>query len=184
MACELTNWGALCEVMRFDVREPALAQLTAMMTAPMQLYYFATSPISRRKGRSFDSALFQEFIAFYVDGFNNICAALQSRWGSNFVAFYPSSVAIDERPENMTEYAMAKAAGEILCADLPNLYPGVRVIRERLPRMPTDLTATILAGTSVPAIDVLLPLVRLVQEAGVTSNPGTAQADSGVPDTR
>ena len=32
--------------------------------------------------------------------------------------FYPSTVFVQDRPQEMTEYAMSKAAGEILCADI------------------------------------------------------------------
>ena len=54
---------------------------------------------------------------------------------------YPSSVAVVDRPGDMTEYAMAKSAGEILCADLERSDKRFRILVERLPRMLTDQTA-------------------------------------------
>ncbi|MGH1557250.1 hypothetical protein ACRAWD_04360 [Caulobacter segnis] len=40
---------------------------------------------------------------------------------------------VDDPPTGFVEYAMAKAAGEILCADL-NRRGGVRVLAQRLPQ--------------------------------------------------
>jgi hypothetical protein len=59
----------------------------------------------------------------------------------------------------MTEYAMAKAAGEVLCADMQSFEsPGLILVR-RLPRLQT---VSLLKIQTADAIDVMLPVVREV----------------------
>jgi hypothetical protein len=65
----------------------------------------------------------------------------------------------------MTEYAMAKAAGEILCADINTTLPKARVTINRLPRLPTDQTASVTPVTTGEPVLALLPLIREVQAA-------------------
>jgi hypothetical protein len=63
----------------------------------------------------------------------------------------------------MTEYSMAKAAGETLCADM-NLSQGpLHVTVSRLPRLPTDQTASTIAVEMASPIEIMLPIVREVQ---------------------
>ena len=101
-----------------------------------------------------------EFLQFYVHGFSDHCLALTTDSGEPLTAFYPSTVFLDERPAGMTEYAMAKAAGEQLCADI-NLYvPNVHVLVRRLPKLPTDQTAGVLPERETDALEALLPVLR------------------------
>jgi hypothetical protein len=65
----------------------------------------------------------------------------------------------------MTEYAMAKAAGEILCADITRYLRGVRVFAERLPRVTTDQTASLMPVQAADPISVMLPIIRKIQHA-------------------
>jgi len=123
-----------------------------------QLYYFATPQIFRQKRDLFDPAIFQDFLAFYVERFYGICQALAAAPGPKPAVFYPSSEAVTERPEGMTEYAMAKAAGEKLCEDLGKT--GMKTLWHRIPRTTTDQTATIAAVHAEDPVDVMLPLIR------------------------
>ena len=62
----------------------------------------------------------------------------------------------------MTEYAMAKAAGEVLCADMQSFErPGPILVR-RLPRLSTDQTAALVQVELTDSIDVILPIIREV----------------------
>jgi nucleoside-diphosphate-sugar epimerase len=63
----------------------------------------------------------------------------------------------------MTEYAMAKAAGEVLCSDLSRFWPGMQITQVRLPRLLTDQTATVIPAGSANPLDVILPIIRKVQ---------------------
>ena len=117
---EIVAFGGRCDIMRYDVRrQNAAEQLAQLKTAPAVLYYMATPMIFQRAIGAFSADRLQEFLTFSVTGFDSpVIDALRSKNGSAMAIFYPSSVSIDERPANMTEYTMAKAAGEILCADM------------------------------------------------------------------
>lgn len=104
--------------------------------------------------------LFQEFLAFYVVGFYELCKELVRRFGGGLSIFYPSSVFVDTRPQNMTEYAMAKACGEVLCADMQGFEKLGGILVRRLPRLLTDQTATIIGSQFADPVDVMIPIVR------------------------
>jgi NAD(P)-dependent dehydrogenase (short-subunit alcohol dehydrogenase family) len=157
---EIVDFGATCDVLRYDATKPPAAQLTSLREPPTQLYYYATGPIFRRRSTVFEEELFREFCDFYVSGFYNLCAELSPPGGRALAIFYPSSIAVEQRPRDLAEYAMAKAAGEILCAQLARSMPGSRIVVKRLPRILTDQTASVLPTKSAPAIDVLLPIIR------------------------
>jgi hypothetical protein len=63
----------------------------------------------------------------------------------------------------MTEYTMAKAAGEVLCADLNKALSPSHVTISRLPRLATDQTASVTAVETADPLQTMLPLVREVQ---------------------
>jgi hypothetical protein len=63
----------------------------------------------------------------------------------------------------MTEYAMAKAAGEVLCSDLNRFWPGIQIASQRLPRVLTDQTATMFPAESASTVELMLPIIRGVQ---------------------
>lgn len=163
VAMEIKEWGGRCDVFKYNVLAPASRQLDSAQKAANYVYYYATSPIYRRRTTRFDNAIFEEFMQFYVNGFYDLCVALSASFGQGISAFYPSSVFVQERPREMTEYAMAKAAAEILCADLKRSWRGLHIEVVRLPRLLTDQTASVVPGDSANPVDVLLPVVRKVQ---------------------
>ena len=150
---------AACQVVHYDARAPAAQQLAGLKWPVNQLYYFATPPIFRQRRRHYAGDLFDEFCEIYLDGFADICATLDAQAEAGLTAFYPSSVAVSDRPAGMTEYAMAKAAGEVLCADLARTLRGLRVVVNRLPRVLTDQTAAG-AATGADPVAVMLPILR------------------------
>lgn len=159
-----------CQARRLDVRTDIAPQLADLRDDINQLYYFATPTIARRKTRTFCPTLFAEFCAFYVSGFEAICRALRTRIAHPLQVFYPSSVFVDDRPQGLTEYAMAKAAGEVLCADLRRAGWAISV--ERLPRLLTDQTASTPGLEADSTLDALLSVVRGMQtHAGARADP-------------
>ena len=58
---------------------------------------------------------------------------------------------------------MAKAAGELLCAEINRFRPGIHVITRRLPRVLTDQTVSLIQRNSEDALAVMLPIVRMMQ---------------------
>ena len=59
---------------------------------------------------------------------------------------------------------MAKAAGEVLCQELTMRGTGIRAVSRRLPRMSTDQTMSLLTQTDVSAVDIMVPIIREIQE--------------------
>ncbi len=162
VVADITAWGGRCRVLPYDVRKDA-ADPFAFDERPTQLYYFATPPIFGQSSELFSEARFQAFSAFYVAGFARAVEAAHRRRPEGISVFFPSSVAVEERPAHMTEYAMAKAAGEILCADLDPPARNIRTTFRRLPRLLTDQTATLQSIATPPALEILLPIIRSVQ---------------------
>ena len=159
VAEKIREAGGACDTIRLDVRQPIAGQLPADRAFD-QLYYFATPFIFGKRGKALDVALLDEMMGFYVRGFYEVCDALRRSGDHPIGVFYPSSVAVESRPANMTEYAMAKAAGEVLCADLPRLLRGMRVQVRRLPRLQTDQTSSVQPVETGSAVDEMLAAIE------------------------
>ncbi|HEX4610386.1 MAG TPA: hypothetical protein VH092_19505 [Urbifossiella sp.] len=104
---------------------------------------------------------FADYCRVYIDGFYALAQALLAGRvaGQPLTILYPSSVYVADRPKQLAEYAMAKAAGEILCAELARAHRGLKISTPRLPRVLTDQTATVPPIPAADVIDVMLPLL-------------------------
>jgi hypothetical protein len=163
VAAQIRAWGSDIEVMSYDVRNSPAPQLSGVSKPFTHLFYFATNAIFRPKKNLVSPPILADFIVFYVIGFHDIFLHLtqaETSHGRKLVAYYPSSVAVEERPAGMTEYAMAKAAGEQLCRDMNQYLPNVQILTSRLPRLLTDQTAGIMPEREIDPVSVLLPIVR------------------------
>jgi acyl dehydratase len=157
-----------CQALQYNVHEEAATQLMKFNGGVTHLYYFATSYIARQKESPFVMSLFDEFVQIYVKGFYDCCNYLGEHGSGALTAFYPSSVFVESNPPDMTEYCMAKMAGEMLCADMNRAGGRVHIIVGRLPRLLTDQTATVFpVGTEDP-LTVMLPAIRTVQTSRST----------------
>lgn len=58
---------------------------------------------------------------------------------------------------------MAKAAGETLCSEMNLAWAPLRVTVDRLPRLPTDQTASVIETALPSPVACLLPVVREAQ---------------------
>ena len=161
---EIKTFGGEADLLPYDACLPAAEQLEKLKFPPTHVYYFATGRIFGHTSFEFCPSLYQEFHQLYVTGFYDLCSALHKRT-ERFSVFYPSSVAVtpEDRPKGMTEYAMAKAAGELLCADMKWFLPGVEVMVKRLPRLSTDQTATLVPVPGEEPIHILLPMILEMQ---------------------
>lgn len=166
---EISNSGGRCECLKYDIASPAEVQLARLASPVAAAYYFASCQIFRRRTEAFNPELLDEFLAFYVHGFYQLCTALRTVSPAGIAVFYPSSTAVEERPREMTEYAMAKAAGEILCADLNRFCPGIGIQVRRLPRLPTDQTSSLVPVKAADPIETILPIVRELQSFALRS---------------
>lgn len=170
LAESLRKRGGKATSFAYDVRQPAEAQTANLKVSPTHLFYFATSSIARPRYEMFSAATYADFTQFYVRGFYDLCCALTKSRSSaqKLIAHYPSSVYVDARPPGMIEYAMAKAAGELLCAEINANMPQIHVLTSRLPRLPTDQTTGLLMERSVNALDTLIPIVREMMRLATT----------------
>jgi hypothetical protein len=162
VASEIRAAGGACETLAYDARKPVAEQLALLAAVPTHMYYFATPQIYRAQSELFVSARFKEFLAVYVDGFWELARVLGVRQ-PRLSLYYPSSIFVEERPEGMTEYAMAKAAGEALCSDMNVALAPMHVTQSRLPRLPTDQTASVVEVETADALETILPIIREVQ---------------------
>jgi NAD(P)-dependent dehydrogenase (short-subunit alcohol dehydrogenase family) len=162
VAQEIRAAGGTCETLAYDVAKPSAEQLTSLADAPTHIYFFATPPIFRPQTEIFAPDRLQEFLTYYVDGVWKLAQILRARQPKLSV-FYPSTVFVEERPKGMTEYAMAKAAGEVLCADINTSLSPMHVTVSRLPRLPTDQTTSVTAMEMDNPIETMLPIIREVQ---------------------
>lgn len=150
---------------QIDVAEFNVLSEIEELAAPFnQLYYFATPTIYRRRTSLFRQDLFEEFCRFYLYRFEKLIAHML-KTASPLAVFYPSSVFVEEPPPEMVEYAMAKAAGELLCDHLETSAKGLKVIKTRLPKLPTDQTATLIDGQLDDPVSVFLPILRRMAQA-------------------
>jgi NAD(P)-dependent dehydrogenase (short-subunit alcohol dehydrogenase family) len=162
---DITRAGGRCAAMPYDALGAPEAQLVQTPFAPNAVYYFATSPIWRRKTHAFEPALMAEFVRFHVEGFARLAEAIRARTEGRLALFYPSSTYAAEVPKDFGEYAAAKRAGEAVSENLGAVLKRVAVIVERLPPTATDQNASVTAGETAPPLEVMLPVVRRMQGA-------------------
>ena len=156
----------VCRAIPYDARQSAADQLGLLNADVTHLYYFATGPIARQKEDLFVTSLFDEFTQVYVKGFYDCCEFVSARGSRKLTAYYPSSIFVENSPPGMTEYSMAKMAGEMLCENMNRANSGIHVLTSRLPRLLTDQTATVSPGKNADPFEVMLPIIRRVQKSG------------------
>lgn len=161
VAGEIRSAGGACDVVGYRLGDDLGAMLDRLPAPPSHVYYFATPRIAATDSRFFDKARYAEFHAFFVDGFWDLTAAVRERRG-DVRLFYPSTVYVEARPRGLGEYAMAKAAGEALCAEINAVMAPLSVVVERLPQLATDQNLTSSRVLGGDPVEPLLPLLERV----------------------
>ena len=131
----------------------------------LYLYYFATPYIFGAAKGQFSTQRFTAFCEYYVAGFLRTVQALTDPSIGLEKIFYPSSVAIEEIPLDMGEYAAAKMAGESLCEFLQKAHSGLTIHKPRLPRIATDQTVSLLPVENQEPVPILLDNLRYLRQA-------------------
>lgn len=127
----------VCNLSRKDLKD-------LIKFEPTHIYYYPTPFIFRGIKGKFSKDLYREFKIFYVDAFKIIVNAMTDKNPKSKISFlYPSSVAIDEEPDDMLEYTLAKKNGENLCNLLEKSKDNIKIYKPRLPRMKTDQTVSL-----------------------------------------
>ena len=107
----------------------------------------------------FDKELFRKFCYYYVEQFSALIKEVKSRSTGKVVVFYPSTVYIDEKTPGLTEYIMAKGAGEYLCETLNKELKDINIYIERLPRLQTDQTLNMQNYPAQSVSEVMFPIL-------------------------
>ena len=151
VAAEIRDAGFLCAVAQVEADE--LAEYVARSAPFAHVYYLATPPITRDMSPASDAT--DDYRRIYVTAFAQLVTALGER-GARTTVLYPSTTYVTQAPPGLSGYVAAKSAGEALCIDLQDRYPGLRILVQRLPPMATDQTNALVQRAPQPT----LPLAR------------------------
>ncbi len=176
---QIASNGGDAACLQLDVLKsdsPSLAAKEIADWRPTHLYFFATPFIFRSATGVFSPDLFDQFCAYYVRGFTNLISQLVPL-GLKY-ALYPSSVAIDEVPLNMGEYAAAKAAGEMLCAFLGKAHRQLTIHCPRLPRLATDQTVSLRPVNNADPVPPILNVLRLFSPAASAHDTASLESSA------
>jgi len=161
IADEIKKSGSgYCRTIHLDIQAPLSPSFLVILNQVDSVYYFPTPAIFKKQPKIFPRRQFDEFIDFYVGRFFDICEAIEKHSEKKVQVFFPSTSAIDQRPNGMTAYTMAKMAGEILIQDMNKHFKKVNILSCRLPRLGSDQTNSILEGERKDNLTVLLPIIR------------------------
>lgn len=156
-----------CGTLKFDLVADSPGEMKIEFGLLNAVYFFATPRIARKKAEVFEQKLLEEFVDFYIGKFYELCRHLNAVVEARPIkVYFPSSVFVAERPRGMTEYAMAKAAAELLIEDINKSFKMVSVLATRLPRLSTDQTSSILKVSTGSNVEALLPVIRSMNAAG------------------
>jgi NAD(P)-dependent dehydrogenase (short-subunit alcohol dehydrogenase family) len=165
LVARIRSDGGRAEAVRVDVRDPEaiVRELDARGWDGQHVHYMATPRILRRHLGVLRPALLDELASVYVEGFASLVEALLARGpGRTLRVGYPSSVAVDDPPADMLEYALAKSAGERRALQLMQAHPELDVHVLRLPRIETEQTVSFARAPSVAAEVAILPFLEQV----------------------
>jgi hypothetical protein len=104
------------------------------------------------------------FRAVYVTGFTRLLASIDQTCLRTVVN--PSSVAVEDTPGSMREYADVKREAERVVDELARRHPSIRFSSPRLPRLATDQTASVMPTEVADTVPVLLDLIRSATVTG------------------
>jgi len=163
---EIDSDGGIISSIEYDVMAPPGDLLIRLKKnwQPTHLYYFATPFIFDGNRGKFDLSLYNKFCNYYVNGFVKTIHAFRDIGCKFEKVFYPSSIAVEELPEDMMEYSAAKAAGESICKSLDKVENKTDFIIHRLERLDTDQTASISQVENNDPVPCMLKIIQKLQQ--------------------
>jgi len=161
LCTEIAEHGRSCSCFQLDISSPDQGMDAILEDGwlPTDVYYYPTPPIFQGTAGKFSQELFEQFCLFYVSAFSSILTRLRET-GSAFRVLYPSTVAVDELPPNMMEYAAAKTAGESICKSLSRQLGDLAITITRFPRLDTDQTVSLYPVRNEPPAPLILATLR------------------------
>lgn len=109
---------------------------------PTHVFYYATPFIFNGTKNKFSKEIYMKFRIYYLSAFELLVKKIM-KFNKNIYLLYPSSIAVEETPSDMLEYARAKKEGEELCMKLEKEYSNLKIFCPRLPRLETDQTVSL-----------------------------------------
>jgi len=140
LAMALQEGGGRAAAVPLDVVESSLPPPLPFGEQPTAVLYFATPAIFVGDRRGFSDELLGRFRSFYVTGLDRLVRFYAE--GGTRMFYSPSSVAVDDPPPDMAEYAAAKLEQEQWAQHFMQESPDVSIVTPRLPRLATDQTAS------------------------------------------
>jgi hypothetical protein len=125
---------------------------------PTHCYYFATPFIFSGVKGVFSESLFEQFNSVYTTSFIKLVTFLKQKGTFNY--FYPSTVAIDEMPDNMVEYTISKYSAQKACEVLRSSDNSLKIEMYKFPRMETDQTVSFLPVKNHDPLEYTLSFIR------------------------
>jgi hypothetical protein len=159
IVAEAAALGLHMQALPFDVAAPPLNQ-PGQSVPYTHSYYFATPRIPAGLPGQFNPALFAMLLDTYAVGLVRSVTWMASRSVPNACIWYPSTVFVEQPDPYFAEYAAAKSCGEALCAQLSIQMAPLRVVADRLPRLPTDQTQALAAVDMADGVATLLASLR------------------------
>lgn len=125
------------------------------------LCYFASPKIFNQSSNHFNDALFSNFYEVYCESFKIIFEKFVQSKGQ--IAYYPSTIALEQDVKGIAEYKLAKEMGEKLCSSLSKKH-NCKIIVDRLERTETDQTTNVLRTPSLNPVDVAVAIAKKIIE--------------------
>ncbi|MEX1092948.1 MAG: SDR family NAD(P)-dependent oxidoreductase [Acidimicrobiia bacterium] len=173
VVADIREAGGRAQARQLDIADPSpvIAEMASDDWRASHVYYFATPRIFDRRMKGFDHLLFEEFCRAYVGGFIKVVESCLVESDPDLAVLYPSSIAVEGQLEGLIEYAAAKGAGEVCAEFMSASHPKLRVLAPRLPRLPTDQTASILPHKTEDPLQVLVPILQAMNTRGAENVP-------------
>ena len=148
---------------RLDVLE-AIDDLPTLASPYTHVFYFATPKIRSGHSKEFDADLHREYLSYYVAGADRVLDAVLPLARADACFVWPSTIFVDEPPEQFREYVAAKVEGETWCSNAEKDFPDLRFLRPRLPRLKTDQTESFQSVETEDNLSVVLALCAQTAE--------------------
>ena len=125
---------------------------------PTHLLYFATPNIVSEDASIDAERLSRLYKNYFIKGFKDIINKIN--YGQALNVFYPSTIYIDDKNKKFESYAAVKKTGEEICNSMNQSHSNLNILYPRLPRLKTDLTASLINSDSLVATSYLLNIYK------------------------
>lgn len=150
---DIKSSGGKVSMIFYDINNPTMIN----DFEPSDIYYFATPHIFSGQRDVFSTDLFAEFSKYYLGSFHDLVKLWADKKVCNY--FYPSTIYVEELPEDMMEYALTKLSAEKMCEHLEK-NTDLKIFKPRLPRLETDQTVSFLPIKNNNTLEYMLKIIK------------------------